>query len=141
MNALGWAAALAALLDPLSRPVARPLDGLWQNRIGTLDVLIGPCGAKLCGTIIAARGDSAPRAHPAGAAGLVGTRVLEDFVPGAGGVWRGSVYAPQLHRHLNAKFRIADANRIELTTCLLGSFLCDTNAWHRIPSEVRARTP
>jgi uncharacterized protein (DUF2147 family) len=139
MNMLGWAAALAALLDPVSARAAAPMEGLWQNRIGTLDVLIGPCGAKLCGTIVAARGDLAARSHSTGATGLVGTRVLQDFVPGAGGVWRGSVYAPQLHRRLNAKFRIADANRIELTTCLLGSFLCDTNAWHRIPSEPRAR--
>jgi uncharacterized protein (DUF2147 family) len=136
---LGRSAIILAVLLGSAAGGARPgaagtLDGLWQNRIGTLDVLIAPCGARYCGTIVASRGESAAHARSKGVTSLVGTRVLENFASGANGIWRGSVYAPQLNRRLSSKLKFLDSNRIELTTCLLGGFLCDSNIWHRIQS-------
>jgi uncharacterized protein (DUF2147 family) len=131
-GAVGVAAFLCNAASEARPNPAGALDGLWQNRKATLDVRIAPCGAGYCGTIVAARGEAVENARSGGATGLVGTRVLENFAAASDGVWHGSVFAPQLHRRLSSKLKFIDANRIELTTCLLGSFLCDTNTWHRI---------
>jgi uncharacterized protein (DUF2147 family) len=109
---------------------AAGLDGLWQNRKGTLDVLVAPCGAHICGTVVEARGEAAAQAG--GREKLVGTRVLQDFAPGRDGLWRGHLYAPQLHGRLGSKIRIVDANTIEITACLFAGLGCDSNRWHRI---------
>ena len=109
---------------------AGTLDGLWQNRKGTLDVLVAPCGARMCGTVVEARGEAAAQAG--GRAKLVGTRVLENFEPGRDGLWRGHVYAAQLHGRLGAKIRVVDSNTIEITACLFAGLGCDSNLWHRI---------
>lgn len=129
---LGWK---SLLIPALGAAAAAPasvgtLDGLWQNRKGTLDVLVAPCGARYCGTVVEARGEAAAQAG--GRSRLVGTRVLEDFAPNRDGVWRGRVYAPQLHGHLSSKIRIVDPNTIEITACLFAGLGCDSNLWHRI---------
>ena len=109
---------------------AASLDGLWQNRKGTLDVLVAPCGARYCGTVVEARGEAAAQAGGRGR--LVGMRVLEDFFPGRDGIWHGRVYAPQLHGRLSSKIRILDPKTIEITACLFAGLGCDSNRWHRI---------
>ena len=128
----GWRMALVvALAAPALAPAtAATLDGLWQNRKRTLDVAVAPCGAHYCGTVVAARGEAAEQAG--GRARIVGTRVLEDFAPGRDGIWRGRLYAPQLHGHLSTKIRIVDENTIEITTCLFAGLGCDSNLWRRI---------
>jgi uncharacterized protein (DUF2147 family) len=128
---LGWKLLLLSLTGTAAAPVqAKTLDGLWQNRKGTLDVLVAPCGPRYCGTVVEARGEAAAQAG--GRARLVGTRVLEDFAPSRDGLWRGRVYAPQLHGRLSSKIRIVDPNTIEITACLFAGLGCDSNLWHRI---------
>jgi uncharacterized protein (DUF2147 family) len=52
-----------------SSVAASPLDGLWQNRNGTVVVEVRPCGANLCGIVVEAHGqalaDARPRRRPA----------------------------------------------------------------------------
>ncbi|HEX4739186.1 MAG TPA: DUF2147 domain-containing protein [Allosphingosinicella sp.] len=130
---LGWKRLfLAALTGAAATPAASAatLDGLWQNRKGTLDVRVAPCGSGYCGTVVEARGEAAAQAG--GRSRLVGTRVLEDFTPTRDGLWRGRVYAPQLHGRLSSKIRIVDPNTIEITACLFAGLGCDSNLWHRI---------
>jgi uncharacterized protein (DUF2147 family) len=119
---------------------AAPLEGMWQNRKGTLDVLVAPCGSNVCGTVVEARGEAAAQAG--GRARLVGTRVLQAFAPGRDGLWHGHIYAPQLHGRLSSKIRVVDPNTIEITACLFAGLGCDSNRWHRIgaPPESAAAT-
>jgi uncharacterized protein (DUF2147 family) len=118
---------------------AATLEGLWQNRKATLDVLVAPCGTHVCGTVVEARGEAAAQAG--GRQKLVGTRVLEDFAPSRDGLWRGHVYAPQLHGRLSSRIRIVDANTIEITACLFAGLGCDSNLWHRIGEARPAGSP
>ena len=129
---IGWKALLVAALAAASAvpAAAAGLDGLWQNRKGTLDVRVAACGNNLCGTVVDARGEAAAQAG--GRAKLIGVRVLEDFALGRDRLWHGRVYAPQLHGHLRSKIRVVDANTIEITACLFAGLGCDTNRWHRI---------
>lgn len=129
---------LPVCLGMMAAPAeAATLDGLWQNRKGTLDVLVAPCGSNFCGTVVEARGEAAAQAG--GRQKLVGLRVLEDFAAGRDGLWRGHLYAPQIHGRLSSKIRIVDANTIEITTCLFAGLGCDSNRWHRI-GDGRAAT-
>src|SRR3954466_178230 len=96
---LAFAAAAAAAAGG-GQAAAAPLDGIWQNRNATLEVQIAPCGRHYCGIVVGARGQAIADARQRGTTRLVGTEVLKDYAPADGGMWRGSVFVPELGRHL-----------------------------------------
>ncbi|MEA3001664.1 MAG: hypothetical protein QOH81_452 [Sphingomonadales bacterium] len=132
--------ALAALAgSALLRPApaaAAAVEGVWQNRNGTVEVQVAPCGPLYCGTVIAARGDAIADARKGGAARLVGTRVLKDYAPAADGSWRGSVFVPELGRHLSSKLSFVDADTVLISGCALGGLICKTKTWRRLSPHV-----
>ena len=131
---LAAAFASLALAIPAS---AASLDGIWQNRNGTVEVKVAPCGRAYCGTVIAARGSAIGDARAGGVGRLVGTRVMDGYTPAGGGTWRGSVFVPQLGGHLSSNLRFVDSNTVEVSGCVLAGLVCKTKVWHRIgsPSE------
>jgi uncharacterized protein (DUF2147 family) len=51
------AALVLSALSSSEQPVAAaPIEGLWRNRNGTVDVRIARCEQKYCGTVVAAHG-------------------------------------------------------------------------------------
>jgi len=125
-------AVAAAAASAGTEAAAATLDGVWQNRNATLEVQIAPCGRQHCGTVIGARGQALADARQRGAPRLVGTEVLKDYAPADDGVWRGSVFVPELGRHLSSRIRFVDADTVQLSACALGGLICKTKVWHRL---------
>lgn len=123
---------VVAASAPAGSAAAAPIEGLWQNRSRTLDVRIAPCGARYCGTIVAARGRAIEDAGKLGVKRLIGARILDDYAPARDGTWRGRVFVPQLRGQVDSRIRFVDADTLQLTGCGLGGAVCKTKLWHRL---------
>jgi uncharacterized protein (DUF2147 family) len=113
---------------------ASPLDGIWRNRNGTVEIRVAPCGPNVCGTVVAARGDALVDARAGGLASLVGTRVMHDYALRGDGTWHGRVFVPQLGRTLPSRIRFVDRFTVEVSGCVLGGIVCKTKVWRRVSS-------
>jgi uncharacterized protein (DUF2147 family) len=131
LRGLAFAFAAAAAVCG-AKAAAVSLEGTWQNRNATLEVQIVPCGRHYCGIVVGARGEAIADARQRGAPRLVGTEVLKDYAPAPDGVWRGSVFVPELGRHLSSRIRFVDADTVQLSACALGGLICKTKVWHRL---------
>ena len=131
LRGLAFAFAAAAAVGG-AKAGATSIEGIWQNRNATLEVRIVPCGRHYCGIVVGARGEAVADARLSGTQRLVGTQVLKDYAPAADGLWRGSVFVPELGRHLSSRIRFLDADTVQLSACALGGLICKTKVWHRL---------
>jgi uncharacterized protein (DUF2147 family) len=132
-----WAALALAMLAgssliPTSPANAAPVEGIWQNRNGTMEVQVAPCGRAYCGTVVAARGAAIADAREGGLTRLVGTTVMKDYAQAADGSWHGSVFVPKLGRHLSSKLIFVDADTVQISGCVLGGLVCKAKTWRRL---------
>lgn len=137
----GWAALAFAIivawgLIPTRPATAALIEGIWQNRNGTLEVQVAPCGPKYCGTVVGARGQAVVDARDGGVKRLIGTLVMKDYAPAPDGSWRGSVFVPNLGRHLSSKLTFVDANTVQITGCALAGLICRAKMWRRLTPHV-----
>lgn len=114
--------AVAARADPVLGTWASPPDHRGQ----TGHIVLAPCGAALCGTLVRAFDRTgAPTLTP-----NVGKRLLWDLVPGSGGSYRGRVYVPLMKGDFPADLLLR-GDRIMVRGCnALG--LCRAQTWHRV---------
>ena len=134
--ALAFAVILGLGLIPLRPATAAPVEGIWQNRNGTLEVQVAPCGPKYCGTVVGARGQAVADAREGGMTRLVGSLVMKDYAPAPDGSWHGSVFVPKLGRHLSSRLTFVDANNVRITACALGGLICRDKMWRRLPAHL-----
>ena len=123
-------------LAPGSEAKAAPASpaGIWTNSKGTMQVLMSPCGSKLCGKVIRASEAAQEKARRRGTQQLVGLQVLSDFEPASRGLWKGKVYVPEVRTSLSSNLTITGANEITVSGCLPGRLLCKTQIWRRLSS-------
>jgi uncharacterized protein (DUF2147 family) len=119
-------------LVPTRAANAAPVEGIWQNRNGTMEVQVAPCGRAYCGTVVAARGAAIADAREGGLTRLVGATVLKDYAQAADGSWHGSVFVPKLGRHLSSKLTFVDADTVQISGCVLGGLVCKAKTWRRL---------
>src|SRR4029453_10483496 len=87
---IGAVAALAVLSGTASASARSPLQGLWQR--GSMQVEIGPCGSKLCGTVVKASSAKQEDARRGSDRALVGSRLLSDIEPTGENSYRGRLW-------------------------------------------------
>jgi len=127
------AGALLASGGPgLAAPAPAPADGLWLNPRGTVAVRTGDCQGRLCGWIVWASAEALADAHDSGVDRLVGTELLEDYVPKGPGHWSGSVYVPDMGHHFSSTIVQLGANSLKVQGCLISGFICRSQVWRRI---------
>jgi uncharacterized protein (DUF2147 family) len=108
-----------------------PIYGTWRNPSGTIDVRTAPCGDKLCGEIVRAAPKAVADARKKGVNELIGLQLLRDYSPN-GDNWAGRVYVPDMGRTFSSRIEQIDGNRLKISGCLIGGFLCKSQVWTRV---------
>lgn len=136
-------ALLAALLSTaLGAPPAwadnssdAPLnEGVWRNSKDSVHVELKPCGAEVCGYVVWASEDVRKAARRAGTKDILGLQLLRDFARGAGKVYRGKVFAPDVGATFAGTAERVDAHTLKARGCLLAGLVCKSQVWTRIDS-------
>lgn len=135
--------AAAVLIATTATAGAASVEGEWVTEGDKARVEIKPCATDaqtLCGTITWSyrpadqpsgplldihNGDANLRSRP-----IVGLPLLEGFKPAGADAWDGgTIYDPEGGKTYKSKFRLKDANTLEVDGCVL--FLCQTQTWVR----------
>lgn len=114
---------------------AQSIAGDWLTDDKSAIIRIGPCGERLCGTILRVLDPAAPpndannpdrgqRHRP-----LIGVQVLKGFVRSASGWDSGTAYDPKAGKSYKSRLSLAGPRRLDVTGCIL--FLCRTKQWTR----------
>ena len=125
--------ALAALFAAMPAFAAAPIAGRWLTADGGAVVVVGTCGATLCGKV--ARVIKGPPAGPPVDAmnpdpklktrPLVGVPVLIGLTPSGDG-WKGSIYDPKTGKTYRAVVGRDGAN-LKVQGCI--AVFCQTMVW------------
>jgi uncharacterized protein (DUF2147 family) len=130
---------LFAFFLATSAPAPSPgIAGDWLTADRSAIVRVGPCGERLCGTVVRvlARGNGVPstdvnnpdralRSHP-----LVGLKVLTGFARDGSGWTGGRAYDPKTGGSYRAKLSLGGDNSLTVTGCIL--FICKSQRWIRV---------
>jgi hypothetical protein len=125
-------AALAVASAPAAASAKSPLEGRWKN--GAMEIVIGPCGQKLCGTVVKASPVQRARAERGSGTDLVGaqadpgTSSRPARAPIAGDVFVAdrNVHA---QRHHPGRFRPASCS---VRGCVRGVSSAGRSTWERV---------
>ncbi|MDI1294897.1 MAG: DUF2147 domain-containing protein [bacterium] len=121
----------ACLLVPHAAWAAGPIEGNWVNPHGSVVVTTGPCRDQLCGWISWANDKARADAEESGLHTLIGTELLQDYHVAGAGKWTGRVYVPDMGKTYYSTIEQIDANRLKISGCLLGGWLCKSQLWQR----------
>jgi uncharacterized protein (DUF2147 family) len=110
--------------------LAEPLLGSWRTAPqddGTMGVVqVAPCGAALCGTLIASL-DPAGKEVPNPENGMT---ILSETLPQGGGEYRGKIYAPDRDQTYASRLQLS-GDTLKVSGCVLG--ICrDGGSWTRV---------
>lgn len=128
---LGLVAAGAMLLMGDGAIAAAPIEGNWVNPHGSVVVTTGACRDALCGWVRWADASAIADAADAGVPHLVGTELLQDYHARGPGRWAGYVFVPDRGRSFSSTIEQLDADRLKISGCLLGNWLCKSQIWTR----------
>ncbi|MBW6524552.1 DUF2147 domain-containing protein [Sphingomonas sp. RHCKR47] len=127
------ALAVAAASPAIAAPAASPA-GTWRNARDSVRIRVAPCGAGLCGTVVAADQRARDDAAAGGTDRLIGTQLFRDFRRGPGGVWQGTVFVPDLGQEFDGTLSLENANTLVGTGCVLPG-LCKSQTWTRVAAK------
>lgn len=105
--------------------------GHWINPRRTVQVATGNCRGDLCGWVIWASPEAIADAQDAGVKDLLGTELLRSYHSTGKGRWQGEVYVPDMGRTFSSTMVQLDANRLKISGCILGGWLCKSQIWQR----------
>lgn len=121
--------AVGVLAGPATASAKSPLEGRWKN--GRMEVVIAPCGKKLCGTVVKASPKQQSRAESGSGTDLVGARLIESIEPTGPGTYRGRVFVADHGVHANGTIRQVSPNQLKVKGCILG-VICRSKTWDRM---------
>lgn len=102
---------------------ASPIAGVWVQDDGATTVRIAPCGAVLCGTMIA------EKLQP-GDPSQLGQTVIRDIRANGKKGWAGK-YTPDSSTFYTTKIKQNSGNVMVVKICAV-AFLCDTLRFNRV---------
>ena len=135
---LGW---MAAISFPGQAQQGAPLEGEWLTKDGTTKVRFDRCDGSPCGRIVWLREPIDPATGQARRDGknenaalrdrpLVGLLLMANLTQDSPTAWSGALYNPQDGRTYRGSLKRLDANKLELSGCVLG-IICKSETWTR----------
>jgi len=122
-------AAAGLVAGTASASAKSPLEGRWKN--GAMEVVIGPCGQTLCGTVVKASPKQQAKAERGSGTDLIGARLIESIEPTGPGTYRGRVFVADHGVHANGTIRQVSPNQLKVRGCVLG-VICRSKTWDRV---------
>ena len=120
----------AILLALAAQAAAPAIEGRWANPKRSVVIVIAPCAERLCGTVEWAS-DKAREDARRGTAELLGSQLLTELQPRAGGRWQGKLFVPDKKVRVTAKLELVGSDQLKVSGCALGKSLCKTQLWTR----------
>jgi len=126
---LACVAALAVLSGPAAASAKSPLEGRWKN--GRMEVVIAPCGASLCGTVVKASEKQRARAERGSGTELIGARLIERIEKTGPNSYRARVFLADRNMHASGTIRQVSRDQLKVRGCVLG-LICKSKTWDRV---------
>ena len=128
-------AALACLslaaASPAPAAARADLSGIWLNPKGSVAVQTQSCSGRLCGRIVWVSASALADAKESGIANPIGIELLKDYRRSNDGTWHGLVYVPDMGRSFHSTIVALAPDRLKISGCLLGNFICKSQIWRR----------
>jgi uncharacterized protein (DUF2147 family) len=123
--------ALAAILTlaATQAPSTASILGRWTNPKGSVTIAIAPCGAALCGTVVAASEEAKADARKGGTTELIGTTLLSDLMPDGKEGWKGKIFVADLNIRTQARLEQIGPDQLKVTGC--SGPICKSQIWTR----------
>lgn len=112
-------------------PELDTIEGDWANASNTVVVRVEPCADALCGYVTWASQAAQDDAFRAGTVRLVGTQLMNNFVPTGPDRWRGSLFVPDMRRTTRARLIRTGPDELAVVGCELAGLICKKQIWHR----------
>ncbi len=132
--------ALAHDVTPARVKPKRDAFGTWLTQAGDANVLVGPCGAAICGKVVWLKqpidgATGKPQTDDKNpdpglkARRIVGLQIFLDMLPSAPNAWSGRVYNADDGKSYASTVTLLDAGRLEVRGC--AGALCGSEVWTR----------
>ena len=122
-------AAAAMVAAPASASAKSALEGRWKN--GHMEIVIAPCGAALCGTVVKASSRQQAKAERGTGTELLGARLITNIRRSGANLYRANVYLADRGINASGTIRQASPDRLNVRGCVL-AIICKSNNWDRI---------
>ena len=122
-------ATLTALATPASATAQAGIEGRWKN--GKMEIIIAPCGGKLCGTIVKASPKQQAKAKRGSDTELIGARLITGIEPAGPKLYRGRVFLADRNIHASGTMRQLNSNQLFVKGCAL-IVVCKSATWDRM---------
>ena len=123
--------ALAFVLPSAASAARADIDGVWVNPKGSVAVQTQGCGGGLCGRIVWVNAEALADSKESGIANPIGIQLLRGYRRSGDGSWHGMVYVPDMGRSFHSTIVALAPDRLKISGCLLGSFICKSQIWRR----------
>ncbi|WP_084582478.1 DUF2147 domain-containing protein [Sphingomonas azotifigens] len=130
MHSLPIALILATLVTGADE---RPQPSVWRNPSNSVHVRAEPCGAdSMCATVIWASDKAKADAQRGGTKQLIGTQLFQNFKIVRAGLWKGTVFVPDINQRFSGTVTVVDENTIVGKGCALLGAVCKAQTWTRV---------
>lgn len=110
---------------------AASIEGHWRSPGGNSIILIGPCGATLCGKIEWASEKAKQDSRKTVGDQLVGAQLLTNLTQDKKGNWQGKLFIPDKNMRVTAKLQLVGQTQLKVSGCLVGKSMCKSHLWTR----------
>ena len=108
------------------------LEGHWQN--GAMEIEIGPCGSKLCGTVIKASAKQQEKAESGSGTQLVGAKIIDNIEPAGPQNWNAEIFVASRNTYARGTIEEIGSDQMTVRGCV--AFICKTSHWSRTPANL-----
>jgi len=122
-------AAVTMLAAPATASAKSALEGRWKN--GKMEIVIAPCGSKLCGTVVKASPIQQAKAERGSGTELIGARLITDIVPTGANSYKGRVFAADRNIYASGSIKMVSNSQLHVRGCVLG-IICKSKTWDRV---------
>lgn len=122
-------AAMLVIAAPAVANAKSNLEGRWKN--GKMEIVIGPCGATLCGKVVKASALQQAKAERGSGTELLGARVIDNIQPAGRGVYKANVFVADRNVSARGTIEQVGPDRLAVRGCVW-VVLCKTTHWDRI---------
>lgn len=110
-------------------PALADATGTWQSEPSDagrfVHVEISPCGAQLCGVVVDTNSPTPEK--------VMGKTLIRDMAADGAGEWSGgTIWAPDDDETYDAKMKLLDADRLEVSGCIAFGMICRGQVWTRV---------
>jgi len=110
---------------------AASIEGHWRSPGGNSIILIGPCGATLCGKIEWASEKAKQDSRKTVGDQLVGAQLLTNLTQDKKGNWQGKLFIPDKNMRVTAKIQLVSPQQLRVSGCAVGKAMCKAAVWTR----------